>query len=267
MKVYGNYPEPTLSRGLAKLLVDSLDAMGEVWLITPWFKDVRLAIAQLGDFASLLGGQREEIELSQLLTRIAEQHRLRVITKPPGELIPFRTLKRLAYKIDLRKRLLEEREEEEDLQGYGIIEEVIEEFNTEIEQLTSATTVHAETIRIGRMLQAKGAELYYLDKLHAKLLWTPIGALIGSANFTNGGLSYNDELMVEITDPTALPKLQLVAQQMGNRAVLAQEYSLNKTLEREEYRVKDYLAFTDSQELQNFPDLQNLLKQINQWIK
>ena len=266
MKVYGNYPELTLSRGLAQLLVDSLDANGEVWLISPWLKDVRLAIAQLGDFASLLGGQREEIELSQLLTRIAEQHRLRVITKPPGELIPFRTLKRLAYKIDLRKRLLEEREEE-DLQGYDIIEEVIEEFNADIEQLTSAATVHAETIRIGRMLQAKGAELYYLDKLHAKLLWTPIGALMGSANFTNGGLSYNDELMVEITDPAELPKLQSIAQQMGNRAVIAQNYSLNKTLKREEYPLNDYLAFIDSQELQNLPDLQHLLKQINQWIK
>ncbi|MDI9641488.1 phospholipase D-like domain-containing protein [Geitlerinema splendidum] len=267
MKVYGNYPEPTLSRGLAKLLVDSLDAKGEVWLITPWLKDVRLAIAQLGDFASLLGGQREEIELSQLLTRLAEQHRLRVITKPPGELIPFRQLKRLAYKLNLRRRLLEERKEEEDLQGYDIIEEVIEEFNTEIEQLASAATVHADTIRIGRMLQAKGAALYYLDKLHAKLLWTPLGALIGSANFTNGGLIYNDELMIEITDPTELPKLHPVAQQMVNRALPAQKYSLNKTLEREGYPVKDYLAFTDSQELQNFPDLQNLLKQINQWIK
>jgi phosphatidylserine/phosphatidylglycerophosphate/cardiolipin synthase-like enzyme len=116
------------------------------------------------------------------------------------------------------------------------------------------------------MLQAKGAELYYLDKLHAKLLWTPIGALIGSANFTNGGLSYNDELMVEITDETELTKLQSIAQQMGNRAVLAQNYSLNKTLKREEYTLKDYLAFTDSQELQNFIDLQNLLKHINQWI-
>lgn len=267
MKVYGNYPEPTFSRGLAELLVQLLDfPRDEVWLISPWLKDVRLAIAQLGDFASLLGGQREEIELSQLLTRIAEQHRLRVITKPPGELIPFRALKRLAYKLDLRKRLLEEREEEEDLQGYDIIEEVIEEFNTEIEQLTSAAIVHAETIRIGRMLQAKGAELYYLDKLHAKLLWTPIGALIGSANFTNGGLSYNDELMVEITDPAELPKLQPVAQHMVNRAVLAQEYSLNKTLEREEYLVKDYLAFTNNPELQNLQNLQKLLKQINQWI-
>ncbi|MEQ8541141.1 MAG: phospholipase D-like domain-containing protein [Coleofasciculus sp. D1-CHI-01] len=263
MKVYGNYPEPTLSRGLAKLLVDSLDAKGEVWLISPWLKDVRLAIAQLGDFASLLGGQREEIELSQLLTRIAEQHRLRVITKPPGELIPFRALKRLAYKIDLRKRLLEEREEQEDLQGYDILEEVIEEFNTEIEQLASAATVHAETIRIGRMLKAKGAELYYLDKLHAKLLCTPLGALIGSANFTNGGLSYNDELMLEITDQTELAKLRTVAQQMVNRAILAQKYNLNNTLEREEYPLKDYLALTDSQELQNFPHLQHFLKQVN----
>lgn len=263
MKVYGNYPEPTLSRGLAKLLVDSLDAKGEVWLISPWLKDVRLAIAKLGDFASLLGGQREEIELSQLLTHIAEQHRLRVITKPPGELIPFRELKRLAYKLDLRRRLLEEREKEEDLQVYDIIEEVIEEFNTEIEQLASAATVHAEAIRIGRMLQAKGAELYYLDKLHAKLLWTPLGSLIGSANFTNSGLSYNDELMVEITDPTELPKLRTLAQQMVNRAVPEQEYSLNKTLDREGYPIKDYLDFTNSQELQNFPHLQHFLKQVN----
>ncbi|MBD1932604.1 MULTISPECIES: phospholipase D-like domain-containing protein [Cyanophyceae] len=268
MKVYGNYPEPTFSRGLAELLVQLLDFPGdEVWLISPWLKDVRLAIAQLGDFASLLGGQREEIELSQLLTRIAEQHRLHVITKPPEELIPFRVLKRLANKIDLRKRLLKEREVEEDLQGYDIIEEVIEEFNTEIEQLASEATVHAETIRIGRMLQAKGAELYYLDKLHAKLLWTPIGALIGSANFTNGGLSYNNELMVEITEPAELPKLQSIAQQMGNRAVIAQNYSLNKALKREEYPLNDYLAFIDSQELQNLPGLQHLLEQINQWIK
>lgn len=265
MKVYSNYSKPTFSQGLAKLLVESLEFTGEdIWLISPTLKDVRLAIAQLGDFASLLGGQREEIEFSELLTCIAERNRLRVVTKPPGELVSFQELKRLADKFELQRRLREEQKDE--LQGYSIVNEVIEDLNADIELLANAATRHAETICIGRMLQAKGAELYYLDKLDANLLWTPIGVLIGSAKFTNEGLSYNDILMLGFTNSDEWSKLQIVAKQLVDRAVPAQNYSFNKTLEKVGLSISDYRYFLRSKNIDNYPELRQVLEQINHLI-
>lgn len=262
MKVYSNYPEPTISKNLAALLVQLLEFEGkDVWLISPWLKDVRLAIAQLGDFSSLLGGQREEIDFSDLLIRIAEQHTLHVVTKPPGELIYFKEIKRLESKFDLRKRLLAETEDE--LKGYSIVDEVIDELNADIERLVGGITVHADTIRIGRMLQAKGAQLYYLDKLHAKLLCTPIGVLIGSANFTNGGLSYNDELMLEITGKDECELLQQAAQQIIKRAVNAKNYNINQALKKADYPIDKYLSFANSNYMGYYPKLQEFLLRIN----
>lgn len=66
----------------------------------------------------------------------------------------------------------------------------------------------------------------YVDRLHAKLLWTPRGALVGSANFTNGGLVSNEEVMLEVTDRTAHAALLATGRAMASRALPAERYRL-----------------------------------------
>src|SRR5262249_12552624 len=178
MKVLLNHPEPALLRGVAAILTQTLaQTAGEVWLISPWLRDVILPLDQVGHFRTLLGGLPDQMRLGELLARIAQKHALHVVTKPPGELVDFAELRRLASKVATRRRLLLE----EDLQGLSIVEDLAGDFDLDITGLTDAVTVHFDTIHLGLELQRQGAHLYYRDKLHAKLLATPVGVLVGSA--------------------------------------------------------------------------------------
>jgi phosphatidylserine/phosphatidylglycerophosphate/cardiolipin synthase-like enzyme len=224
-----NQPEPLLIRGVATLLVQSLTVSpGEVWLISPWLRDVRLPVAAAGTFRPVLSDAGDEMRLGDLLARVAKRHTLHIITKPPAELVDLRTMLRLEEKLQARQRL----GEEEELKGYSVIEDLASGLDADIRLLADSLTVHAETVRLGLELRSAGAQLSYRDKLHAKLLWTPLGAMVGSANFTNGGLAVNDELVLEVTDPAAHQALQSAARQMSDRARQSHAYSLRRALER-----------------------------------
>lgn len=231
-----------------------------VWLISPWLKEFRLPIASLGDFRSLVGGQRDEILFTDLLSRIAQENNLFVVTKAPEELIPFAQIKQLEEKLDLKIDF--EKEKEEGLAGYTIVDHVIDELNRDIDSLANTTILHSDTIWIGRKLQAQGAKLYYRDKLHTNLLWTPIGALIGSANFTNAGLSLNDEVMLKITTTEELSNLQNTAEQIVKRSIPAQKYNLKQNLEKSGHTINDYKNFLTRPEIMDYPNIKYLLEEI-----
>ena len=76
-----------------------------------------------------------------------------------------------------------------------------------------------------RDLRAAGASTYFLKRLHAKLVWSPTGALMGSANLTNAGLTYNDELMLEVNTPGE-PHSRLGE---AARALLAKPHAVKRT--------------------------------------
>lgn len=266
MKIYNNYSNSKCSIGLAKLLVDLLAFKNhDVWLISPCLAEFRLPVPP-GDFRSLLGGQKDEIRFTDLLTRVAQEHNLFIVTKPPGELIQFSKIKQLEEKLELRIDLENKKEEEEEedlgLNGYTIVDDVIEELNRDIDSLANAALVHSDTIWIGRKLQAKGAKLYYRDQLQSKLLCTSIGALIGSANFTNADLTLNDELMLKITTPEELLQLQNAAKEMVDRAIDEQNYSWKQALEESGYKINDYKKFFNSPGLKDYPDFQKKLEKI-----
>jgi phosphatidylserine/phosphatidylglycerophosphate/cardiolipin synthase-like enzyme len=259
MKVLCNRPGPDLLRGVAQLLVETLALPGrEVWLISPWVRDVRLPLADAGHFASLLGGARDEIGLVEMMAALARRHTLHVVLKPPGELVDLGAARRLALKLDARGRLASE----EYLQGLTILEELTADLDTDIRDLARQVTAHAETIEAGWRMQEGGARLYYLDKLHAKLLWTPLGALVGSANFTNGGLSANEEVMLEVTDRDTHAALGETARQLGGRAQPAGSYTLRRALERVGYEADDFLRLAGRPGLAEFPEVRRLLERL-----
>jgi phosphatidylserine/phosphatidylglycerophosphate/cardiolipin synthase-like enzyme len=223
VKVLTNLPNKTLIQGIASLLVRTLAAdSGDLYLVSPWLKDVRLPTAAVGSFRSSLGGDPDELGLGDLLEHAARRHQIHLITKPPGELVDLELLKRIGEKQSSRRRLTENT----DLMGMDIVEEVAGGIDADISDLADRAAGHAETLRLAQRLHAAGARVYYLDRLHAKLLWTPLGAVVGSANFTNGGLISNDELMLEVTDAAAHAALGEAARAMVGRAVPSDRYRL-----------------------------------------
>jgi len=264
VKILTNQPGSAILPAVTQLLVQTLavdDAF--VCLISPWLKDVRLPLGDVGHYASLLGGRREEIGLCELLALIARKHTLHVVTKPPSELVDVRLLKRLAEKVQARVNVLGA----EDLRGYTIVEELATEFRRDIDDLSAAATTHAETVHLGLLLRDRGARLSYLDRLHAKLLWTPIGALVGSANFTYGGLISNEELMLEATDPGVQPALGEAARQFLARCRSSEAYSLSRELLRLDVPGGMLAELAGNPALGAYPALVQLLTNLAQFVR
>lgn len=256
MEIYTNYPEKGFAKRFTKLLVEAIEYQDQhILLISPWLKDVCLPVSPVGHFASLLGGQREEINLAELLGFIAERNKLIIVTKPPNELIPFENLKLLLTKLELKQRF----EEEEDFVGYDIVPTILEEIRSSIDVLIRTIVTHLDTLTLGKWLQGKGGQLFYLEKLHAKLLFAPTGVFVGSANFTNGGLFYNEEIMLEFSDECNYQKFEQAGQTLLNRAIAAKEYSLTRIIEKFSLSIDDIKFLSEHSFLERYSNLRQLL--------
>jgi phosphatidylserine/phosphatidylglycerophosphate/cardiolipin synthase-like enzyme len=262
VRIYLRGTAPDLARGLLGLLVDALDAEpGDVWLISPWLREVELPVP--GHFASVFGGHRDQVPLTELLGRAVQRHRLRVVTKPPAELVPLREVRRLAGLLDARTRIMAE----ERIRGYEAVDRAVEALNAEAAVLAAYVVRHAATLRIGWELRERGAELFFLDRLHAKLLWTPAGALLGSANFTGGGLGGNEELMVEITGLEEGLQLADAAQVLQHRATDAGSYDLGPALRQADVRQEEFLAWPDQFAVAGHAALAELLRSLRRALR
>jgi len=225
MEVLSRSTIDNLAPRFARILLACLDCEpGRVVLVTPWIKNVRLPIE--GHQASHFGTHLSEATLEEMLARVARRHELHLIVKAPQGLVGLRDVERLVIKVERRERLLEE----EELAGYAIRDELVEDLNADIAQLADSALRHYDTIEFALRMRLHGASAHFLHRLHAKLLWTPLHAFFGSANFTNAGFSWNDELMVEVTEPQMHVKLGRAAEGFLARAVAAEDYDFGHSL-------------------------------------
>lgn len=132
MKVLTNQPNPLLIRGVAPLLVRSLAVeRSDVFLISPWLKDLRLPTTEVGPFRAALGGDPHVLPLAQLLERIARRHSLCLITKPPAELVDLRVIRRINDKQLARRRLTQHVH----LTGLDIVDELTAGIDADVREL------------------------------------------------------------------------------------------------------------------------------------
>src|SRR5690606_38850208 len=124
---------------------------GDVWLISPWLRDVELPVAGQGAFASLFGGHRERVTLSEVLGSLATRHRLHIVIKPPDELVPLGDVKRLFELF----RAMQELRDEEGLLAYESVSTALHTLSDEVAALAGSATMHTETLRIGRELHSR----------------------------------------------------------------------------------------------------------------
>lgn len=262
LEVFSRSNVETLAPRLVRVLLASMDCQaGKVVLVTPWIKNVRLPVE--GHQASLFGGHRSEVTLEEVLARVAKRHQLHLVVKAPQELVGLREVQRLVAKIESRERLLQE----EELAGYAIRDELIADLNADIAQLADGALRHYDTIEFALRLRKQGAAVHFLYTLHAKLLWTPVHAFFGSANFTNGGLTWNDELMVEVTDPGDHQRLGEAAAGFVARATEAGEYDFGEALKFAKLDRNVFQAFLNRIPAAEYSQLRAALTQLMEMMR
>lgn len=260
MRVYTRAREPGLRQGLVSLLLAAFDPEpADVWVISPWLRDVELPVAGIGHYASVFGGHREQVRLSEMLARLAARHHLTLIVKPPGELVPLPDVRRLLAVVETRTQILEEK----GIQDYDVVDRAVQTLNTEAGALAASAMQHVDTLRMAWMLREQGAELLFLERLHAKLLCTPAGSLLGSANFTNGGFGWNEELMVEVTTPDEHQRLEAAAREFAERATPAAVYDLVPALRRVDVSIPEFRTWEQRLAAAGQDPVAELLRQLD----
>lgn len=264
MRIYAGGREPGLGRGVMALLLAAFDAEpGEVILVSPWLRDVELPVAGLGHFASVFGGHRETVWLREVLGLVVSRHRLTIVTRTPGELIPLARLRALRDVVRSRMAIAAE----EAIHDYDAVDRAAAVLTGQADALSEEVLRHAPTLELGSLLRERGADLRFLDRLHAKLLWTPAGSLLGSANFTAAGLARNEELMVEVTAPVEHRQLGGVARGFAARATSAEDYSLWPALRRARLQPSELHAWAEGRQGDRRSELEPLLRHLLTYVR
>lgn len=224
---------------VATMLLESADQeSSEIWLITPWLKNVEFNAEELGPHKSLLGSHRSTVTLLELLEKLSRRHLLHVVIKPPHELVSLPLLERIVTLQQEKKRLLEEELD------FDLERSLLTVLEDNLRDMTQQFLTHADTLLLSEKLANLGAKVSFRDALHAKLLWLPSGALFGSANFTNGGLTYNAELIAEVLDDENMAKLQQAAESIEAESHPRERYDFNdRDMVRPRYSLASQVFF------------------------
>lgn len=205
---------------IATMLLEAVDyESSEIWLISPWLKNVEFSGADLGHHRSLFGAHLHTVTLLDLLKKLGSRHELHVVIKPPHELVKLPLLQRI---VELHKDRAALVQQELD---FELEQSVLEMLDQNLSDLSRDFLNHADTLLLSEELAKIGAQVYFRDALHAKLLWLPSGALFGSANFTNGGLSYNAELIAEAFSDEDMHALRLAAERIKDESCPRRKYN------------------------------------------
>lgn len=231
MRTFSVYPQPTIEPRVVDLLLGSANHKGgEIWLVSPWISDFDIRLGQRGFFLPQLGTERDSIRFSELLTLCGRGNRVSVVMRPPHVLIGRGDLARIVHLISIRTQLAAGETTQAVTAALALMEE-------ETERLVSSALSQSGTAEFAcALLGAPNLGLYFNARLHAKLLVTPVGALVGSANMTRSGMNSNDELMLEVNDSDSLNDLRTAAGQMASRpfATDLAHYTFSEELDAEE---------------------------------
>jgi phosphatidylserine/phosphatidylglycerophosphate/cardiolipin synthase-like enzyme len=220
-RIVTNTGATKVAERIRSLLLDSLSATGgKMWIISPWLTDVDLSVSEAGHFASALGGSRERVSLSELLGHAAERFDVQMVTRPPHQLVQASLLKRLQEKCAVYQRAKENESARQD----ATYEDIMAALLDEVEHLADDVVKHISTLRCASNFLDAGVDLWYRPSLHAKLLWTPFGATVGSANLTHSGLFQNPELVLETSTDDQIESLRRAAHELADGAKPRDEY-------------------------------------------
>jgi hypothetical protein len=245
----------------------------EMWLVCPWISDNSFDMSGRGPYEDLFpDSEGSQLSLLAVLKRFLDYGtKVHIICYPPHKLVyirpiydycrTFRKLEELEQSLEHLTELHKQIPNESEPQKIANrdIEVQIKDIRDRIKWFTRAkvqTSLRQSSrlpvLRFLKDLKQYRSELvhyYYNERLHAKIILGKTGAFYGSANITQSGLNYNEELASFTNDPDKMQDLHRVIQNLVYQPKTfwkwpEERYSYTRALQRdiEEYKLKEILV-------------------------
>ena len=174
------------------ILIEIMNAQvgSELFIVSPWIRNILFQTSVRGDLRLALSHAPSRISLLKLLEEFLRRGgRVTIVCLPPHRLVYQRDVDSLVQFFRLREIM-----EDPDLKLA---------LSSQIDKATSSILVNKPMIDFLATLKKKygeRVEIIYNERLHAKIYLGRQFAIVGSANITNSGFQYNDEICVVGSD-------------------------------------------------------------------
>jgi len=198
MRLLSNYigkwkKKTTISEALLDLLLmEIMDARpgSELFIVSPWIRNISFQTSVRGDLRTVLDYTPTRISLLKLLEEFLRRGgKICIVCLPPHRLIQQEDINSLIQLVKLR-------EEAEDHESKLLL-------SAQIAKTTSSVLMNKTMIDFLASLRRKQiakVEVIYNERLHAKIYLGKHMAIIGSANITNSGFNFSDEVCIVDSD-------------------------------------------------------------------
>lgn len=213
MRVFSVYPEPAgIAPRIVDLMIGALTAEGAtIWLVSPWMTDFDFDLQSRGVLLPYFGSERTSVTFCELVKLVARRNQVSVLLRPPHVLIGRGDLARTVELLRARAALAPAADDSAVRAALALLEH-------ETERIASSAVSQRGTIEFARTLRRHAnISVRFNPRLHAKIVTTPAAALVGSANLTWSGMNSNDEIMVQVDEPSAIAQLGAMARAMSLR--------------------------------------------------
>ncbi|WP_048145895.1 phospholipase D-like domain-containing protein [Methanoplanus limicola] len=204
-----------------------------LWLISPWITESKFSFSSRGCFADLFPGySRGTIYFSEILNKFLEYGtEINFVCYPPHKLVDIKQIYKYhdsLCKINSICKSNKENKTETEDDKQNLIEEIINNSRKELSSAREKAKGKSYVISFIRKIEQNAPpeakiNIYYNERLHAKIILGKNAALFGSANLTHSGFNWNDELLSYETNPVILDRMLKVAGKLSNS-----EYKDNK---------------------------------------
>lgn len=206
MRLLSNYDgkwfkKSTITEALFDLFLTEIidaNAYSKLFIVSPWIRNIDFMTSIRGDLKLAMNYTPSRISLIKILEEYLNRGgRLTIVCLPPHKLISQEDIDSLIYFIKLRDQL--ENQESKLL------------LSSMIAKTTSKILINKPMINFLATLKRKFNEqvdIIYNERLHAKIYLGQHLVLLGSANITNMGFQYSDEVCVISHDNDLLTKIR-----------------------------------------------------------
>jgi len=183
------YKKTTIAEALLDLfLTEIIDARqdSKLFIVSPWIRNIEFQTSVRGSLRTALSYMPSRISLLELLEEfIRRGGKVTIVCLPPHRLIYQEDIDSL-----IQLKLLEEK--------VGDYESKLM-ISTQITRTTTSILANKPMIDLLATLKkrySKNVEIVYNERLHAKIYLGKYIAIVGSANITNTGFQFSDELCI-----------------------------------------------------------------------
>lgn len=239
------YKKSTITEALFDLLLTEIinaNTDSELFIVSPWIRNIEFKTSIRGDLKLAVNYAPSRISLLKILEEFLNRGgKLKIVCLPPDNLISQEEIDSLIQFLNLRERM-------EDQESKLLLSSMIA-------KKTSRILINKPMINFLATLKRKFSEqvkIIYNSRLHAKICLGQHLVLLGSANITNRGFQYSDEVCIITHDRPILTKIRGFCDSLLERGF---------SKKSEDYLLSSYLQLPD--EISKLhPEIESLFKTI-----